>query len=203
MKILIADDHSLFRAALPGVLNPLTGGTAPIEAATVDEAAAHLSTAEIDLVLLDLFMPGMNGVAGLHRLTQLAPTVPIMVVTASASAEDATATIAAGAAAYVTKATSPETLLAAIQAVVEEGETPVIGVGSAPEAHTGPLARLTPRQRDVATLVAQGRSNREIAESLSIAEGTVKLHVASILKTLGARRRSELASRLAAPRQTF
>lgn len=191
MKILIADDHGLFRAGLEGVLAGFVGSQAPLHAATVDEAMRRLERDDFDLVLLDLFMPGMDGVDGLERLRRCAPTAPIVVISASDSPRHADAALSAGAVGYIAKSASPSRLLEALRAVVEQGEICVVGVDETRAAD--PLARLTPRQQDIARCVALGLSNRDIAARCAISEGTVKLHVSSILKALGLKNRGALA----------
>ncbi len=190
MNILIADDHGLFRAGIEGVLVRLDADTRIDHAATLDEAKAAAAAGAFDLVLLDLFMPGMDGAAGIAQLRAIAPATPIVVVSASEAATDARAAIAAGAAGYIAKSVSPDRFLDTLRRIVETGETGIAGVELEPAQRP---AHLTTRQTEILRLAATGLSNREIGLQLGITEGTVKIHMSSALKTLGARNRTEAA----------
>ena len=190
MNILIADDHGLFRAGLEGVLVRLDADTRIEHAGTLDEAKAAAEAGAFDLVLLDLYMPGMDGTAGIAQLRAVAPATPIVVVSASEAAPDAKAAIAAGAVGYIAKSVSPDRFVATLKEVVETGETGIAGVELEPAQRS---AHLTARQTEILRLAATGLSNREIGRALGITEGTVKIHMSSALKTLGARNRTEAA----------
>lgn len=190
MRLLIADDHGLFRAGLEGVLRDLAPGTTVDHAATLDQTAAALAASDYDLVLLDLFMPGMDAGA-IPRLREAAPATPLLVVSASEGEADLRAALAAGAAGYVAKSVSPERFVAAVRRLLDTGETVVEGVETG-----GGAGRLTPRQSEILGLAAAGLSNREIGDRLGITEGTVKIHMSAIMRALGARNRTE-AVRLA------
>ncbi len=202
MRILIADDHELFREALRYVLVQHQPSYALVEAATmegaIDATARH---PDIGLVLLDLSMPGMGWREGIPLLrAALPPSVPVVILSASDSDEDRTQSLTLGADAFVSKASSAAAMLRDIQALI----------GDAAEAQADASARLadtvggggpptlTRRQRDVMRLLGQGRSNRDIAVALNLAEGTVKLHVTAVLKALNAANRTQAAMMIAA-----
>ena len=202
MRILIVDDHALFAAGLKGVLTTIDGESVDTETRdSIDAAVNRLTDADFDLVLLDLFMPGAEGVSGVRRLAEVAPTVPIVVVSASEEPIHAASAIDAGAAGYITKSVSPDILIGHLVSVVRDGETVLAGVETQSDGKM-PLSRLTARQRDIALCIGEGLSNRQIADQLGITEGTVKLHVSSIFKTLGLKNRSGLARLLNPGRQS-
>jgi len=204
MRILLIDDHRLFREAIGHVLMKLDAKVVLIEAGTAEEAISMVRHyQDLDLILLDLNMPGMGGLPGLPKLLEAAPTVPIVVVSGSAHAEDVRSAIGAGAAGYIPKTFSSHELSAALR-VVLAGEIyippallPVVDAGR----HSGAAPReapratqdisLTPRQAEVLKLMGGGLSNKSIASRLNLSEGTVKLHVNAILRALNARNRTE------------
>ena len=201
MRILLVDDHTLFREALLHVLKQFAADAIIIEAATAEEAI-HQTTHyhDLDLILLDLGLPGVQGLSALPELRERAPTVPLVVVSASENPADVRQALAAGAAGYIPKSTSshttitalrlvmagevyvPPSLLAALEALAG---TPTVDAG----AH--PASELTPRQVEIVGLMGQGFSNKAIAKRLQVAEGTVKLHVTAILRVLKTSNRTQ------------
>ena len=203
MRILLIDDHALFREAIAHVLTDLDA--VPIEAATANEAFQRLKHHQnLDLILLDLSMPGMGGLEALPKLSELAPTVPIVVVSASEDAEDVRKAIEGGAAGYIPKTSSGHEMKVALR-VVLSGETYVpasllfaLDSSSSETAATddtkqqaGGTSSLTPRQLEVLNLMGDGLSNKVIAGRLGLSEGTVKLHVYAVLRALNSRNRTE------------
>jgi DNA-binding NarL/FixJ family response regulator len=202
MKILIADDHELFRDGLRHVLDQLGGPLTIVEASDFDQA---LSTVErekdIDIVLLDLSMPGMSWNDGLQRLKeQLPPTTPVIVLSASDDRRHVLQAVNLGAAGFIPKTSSSRVMLSALKlvlsggvylppALLENGAQGLDGTGG-PMASENAVSFLTPRQREVLALLGQGKSNKEIARVLQLAEGTVKLHVTAILKALNVNNRT-------------
>jgi DNA-binding NarL/FixJ family response regulator len=202
MKILIADDHELFRDGLRHVLVQLDGGTEVIEASDYPQALALATqTADLSIVLLDLSMPGMPWNEGLQTLRQtLSEDIPIIVLSASDDRRHVLQAVNLGAAGFIPKTSSSRVMLSALKLVLsggvylppalldqsgDHGLHDVSG-GSSESA----AAFLTPRQREVLALLGQGKSNKEIARVLQLAEGTVKLHVTAILKALNVNNRT-------------
>ncbi len=201
MKILIADDHELFRDGLRHVLDQLGGSLTIVEAsdfAQAVEAVEHHP--DMDIVLLDLSMPGMTWNDGLQRLRELLPeNVPIIVLSASDDRRHVLQAVNMGASGFIPKTSSSRVMLSALKlvlsggvylppALLEQGNSHGDGLG--PMANENAVSFLTPRQREVLALLGQGKSNKEIARVLQLAEGTVKLHVTAILKALNVNNRT-------------
>jgi DNA-binding NarL/FixJ family response regulator len=196
MQVLIADDHPLFREALASVVTEMTPDAAFIEAAGFDEALARVrETPGLDLILLDLRMPGADGLGGLALLRQEAPAIPVVVVSATAERRTVLDAIRAGAAGYLPKSASRATMIGALQLVMAGGVYVPGDVVRADPAglEEGPagspiapdrLATLTRKQLQVLDCLARGLSNKEIARALNLAEPTVKTHVSALLHKL-------------------
>ena len=205
MKILIADDHELFRDGLRHVLEQLDNGITIVEASDYVQA---LTVAEadsgIDIVLLDLAMPGMPWAEGLQALREKIPqTVPIIVLSASDDRRHVLQAVNLGAAGFIPKTSSSRVMLSALKLVLSGGvylPPALLEQNSGGSGHgdlggmnygsDNAASFLTPRQREVLALLGQGKSNKEIARVLQLAEGTVKLHVTAILKALNVNNRT-------------
>jgi DNA-binding NarL/FixJ family response regulator len=206
MKILICDDHALFRAGLRLVLSELDESTELLDASSAEVTLRIADTEpDLDLVLLDLGMPGMDGLAALGVLRERFPALPVVIVSASERDADVRAALDRGAAGFIPKSSSARVLLAALRLVLSGGVyvPPLVlatSTAAAPAAaavtdrRRERAAALTPRQLEVLDLMAKGRTNREICESLGIAEGTTKAHVATILEALDVANRTEAAA---------
>jgi DNA-binding NarL/FixJ family response regulator len=188
---LIADDHPMVRDALRTALERAFPGTAIALAGSFAEVEAALERLpETDALLLDLDMPGMDGLTGLALLRSERPTVPIIVVSAARDAGVARRAWDLGASAYVDKSASLEEIAATVRAVLD-GE-----VLTPPESPDGDsfaqrAAQLTPQQWRVLALMVQGDQNKQIAYKLGVGEPTVKAHVTVILRKLGVRSRTQ------------
>jgi DNA-binding NarL/FixJ family response regulator len=201
MKILICDDHALFRAGLRLVLRELEASTELLDASSAEETFRLVDVhPDLDLVLMDLNMPGMDGLAALETLRARSPALPVVIVSGSERHADVRAAIERGAAGFIPKSSNPPVLLAALRLILSGGvyvpplvlaATPAEERGAATETRRERAAALTPRQLEVLELMAAGRTNREIRDALGIAEGTVKAHVATILEALGVANRTE------------
>lgn len=204
LRILVADDHALFRAGLRHLLADFGDRLQIEESHDYDNTASRLSELDdLDLLLLDLNMPGMQGISAVEELCALAPDVPIIVISVRESAEDVRKAIDAGAMGYIPKSSTPEVMMSALQLVLSGGiylpphllqELPA-GAGSSVENGSSgsddQLARLTPRQRDVLRLLARGQSNKQIADVLGLAPGTVKIHISRILRAFKVQNRTQ------------
>lgn len=194
MRILVADDHPLVRDALVRLLAAEAAGWQVDEAADHDAVLALAARAPYALALLDLHMPGMDALAGLRRLRERQPALPLLVLSGMADAGTVRAVLEAGAAGFVPKSEPAAVLREAIEVVRGGGVFVPPHVLAAP-APAGAAAHLTPRQRDVLRLLLRGEPNRAIAARLGLAEGTVKLHIAAVLRALRARNRTEAVVR--------
>lgn len=204
MRIVIADDHSLFRDGMRHVLSALSSEVTVMEAGTLDDVLTLIENSpELDLVILDLSMPGMNGSESIVQVKSLARGAPIVVISASEDRQDVMGALDAGAAGYIPKSVRGQVMLSALQLVMVGGTyVPTLvleenGSAHAPRGNAADAANLrallTERQIDVLRLLAEGRPNKEIARHLHLAEGTVRVHVNAVLKALSARNRTEAA----------
>lgn len=204
MKLLLADDHQMVRLALRMALAPLGPQTEFVEADTAEAALAAAGNGEdLDLVLIDVNMPGAGGVEGVRRLRASHPSLPVIVCSAAEDASLVRELLALGVSGFIPKSDSTQVILQAVQLVLAGGTyVPPRLMGGAPSAPSPvPLAQLTPRQQDVLRLLAEGRPNKLIARGLDISEATVKVHLLAVFRALGARNRTEavvIAQRLLA-----
>jgi DNA-binding NarL/FixJ family response regulator len=212
LKALIADDHSLYRTGLALLLQDRLGVSEVIEASGFDHALDRLAdTPGITLALFDLSMPGMGGPESLRVIKETYPELRVAVVSGLEDRGNVLKAISIGLNGYVPKSLSEDEIAAALKGVLE-GHVYIpkfMTASSVPRqdeprdnpsdsGHAAPapgLDRLTPRQRDVLACILRGRSNKEVARELDIAEGTVKIHLAALFVQFGARNRTELATR--------
>ena len=202
MHILLVDDHTLFREALLHVLNQLAPQTIILEAANAEEAGQLIfHSNHFDLILLDIDLPDVDGLTALPGLRGLAPSVPIVVLSGSENSQHIKSALDNGAVGYIPKSCSSHEMLAALRIVLQGdiyippkllGKLSALAPSSAePSSENRPHSSLTPRQIEVLDLLSKGLPNKTIAKKLNMAEGTVKLHVAAILRTLDAKNRTE------------
>ena len=189
MKILLVDDHILFREGLCYVLEKLTNNTAIVEANNVDQAIRQLKEHnDIDLILLDLNMPGDNGFILLDHCRNAYSSIASVVLSASKNPNDIQHALKAGAMGFIPKDSTSEVMLTALRMVMA-GELyipPLIN-------DTKVFMPLTPRQKQVMVMIGQGLSNKGIALKLGITEATIKMHITEIFKRLGVQNRTEAA----------
>jgi DNA-binding NarL/FixJ family response regulator len=196
--ILIADDHPLFRGALRQALGSIMPEASVIEASGLDEVMAAMARQrDLDLILLDLTMPGVQGFSGLMYLRAQHPDVPVVIVSATEEALVIRRALDFGAAGFIPKSLDAEHIGAAVKAVLA-GETwtpPDVDLSASEDKETGELvrrlARLTPQQVRVLMMLSEGLLNKQIAYELGVSEATVKAHVSAILQKLGVDSRTQ------------
>ena len=199
-SILIADDHVLMLEGLARLLGSEFDvvGTTPNGRALLEEA----ERLKPDVIVLDVGMPELNGIEAARKLGKIAPSAKLVFVTQQLSREYLHAAFAAGAKAYVAKQSAASELIAAIRLAIADRYyvTPLAGVEAARVASENPSenpaelfgSRLTPRQREVLQLVAEGKSTKEISSALGISTKTVEFHRNSLMDELGIRSIAEL-----------
>lgn len=193
MKFLLVDDHALFRHGLLLLLSKLPGAHEFIEAESCEAAFASAAAhADIDLILLDLALPGMNGLDGLVRLRELRPAAPVVLLSANDSSHIIIDGLQRGARGFIPKSSSPDAMTAALE-VILAGGTYVPAPDFARRTLQEDNRTLTARQREVLALLAQNLTNKAIAETLGMRVNTVRVHVAAILKILDVENRNEAA----------
>jgi DNA-binding NarL/FixJ family response regulator len=197
-RLVIADDHPLFRGALREAISGLLEQVDIAEAGTFDDVVALLERgSDVDLVLLDLTMPGVRGFSGLMYMRAQYPSVPVIVV----SANDDPATIRRcmdfGASGFIPKTLGVDAMRAAISRILNGGvwTPPDVDLRAGSNAEAAELmarmATLTPQQVRVLMMLSEGLLNKQIAYQLSVSEATVKAHVSAILQKLGVESRTQ------------
>jgi len=198
IRVLIADDHKVVRQGLRFLLSSEPGIEVAGEAADGVAALDAIRDIRPDVVLLDLFMPRLDGLAVLAAMRDQRLTAAVLVLTSSADDQHLVEAIKAGALSYLPKTAGVDQVVDAVRAAAR-GESVLQPAATARllrelrHAAADPLGQLTPRETDVLKGLAQGRSNREIAKALSVSEETVKSHVSSILAKLGLADRTQAA----------
>jgi DNA-binding NarL/FixJ family response regulator len=189
-SFLIADDHWLVRQGIRHTLSELGDEVTITEAASYADVLSLLrNNAKFDLLLLDLSMPGMSYDEGLEEIRQIAPSVPLVVVSGADDPITIRQLISAGAAGFIPKSEPPKILLSALQLVLSGGiYVPTMALATVTQEET---LHLTDRQMQVLKLLAEGAPNKTIANELGLAVPTVKIHVAAVLRQLSARNRTE------------
>ena len=204
MRVLLIDDHALVRKGMEELLRS-RGVEVVASVGTGEEGIKQALALAPDLILLDIKMPGMNGIEALERLKASNVKSSILMLTMSRDDSDLRAALRGGANGYLLKDMNPEDLVPALEATLR-GDNVVAkemvgtlarivqGQTSEPARRTAaPLSDLTPRELEILRHVAEGKSNKMIARALSITDGTVKLHVKAILRKLGVHSRVEAA----------
>jgi DNA-binding NarL/FixJ family response regulator len=202
--VLIADDHAVFRIGLVQLLRRALKVKRFLEAERFSQVVEHLEDPDVTLTILDLGMPGLADPKEITRMRRLRPDSQVVVLSASDSRKDILESLSAGAHGYIVKSQNTDQLVDRIRHVLS-GEIYVPAVlaelppepaeGTAPNGGTQPVQKtLSPRQRQVLKGLVEGKSNKEIARALNVAEGTVKIHLAALFRFLGATNRAHAAA---------
>jgi DNA-binding NarL/FixJ family response regulator len=197
-RLVIADDHPLFRDALRQAVASVIPSAKIDEAGSFEELTALLELdAEVDLILLDLTMPGISGFSGLIYLRAQYPAIPVVIVSASDDAETIRRSVDFGASGFIPKRFGVDTLRAAISKVMD-GDVwipPDVDLSAAADPEMtrlrDRLVTLTPQQVRVLMMLSQGLLNKQIAYELGVSEATIKAHVSAILQKLGVESRTQ------------
>jgi DNA-binding NarL/FixJ family response regulator len=197
IRVLIADDHQVVRQGLRSFLDVQDGIEVVGEAADGEACVALAESLSPDVILLDLKMPGVDGIEALRMLRDRRTTAKVLVVTSFTDLDAVVPAVRSGAAGYVYKDVDPAALASAIRSVhaghvlLTQDVAAALVAGDVPG--TDAVARLTEREREVLAEIARGRSNREIARALVLSEKTVKTHVSAILMKLDLQDRTQAA----------
>ena len=206
LRVLIVDDHEVVREGLRSLLNRRRGITVVGEAGSVAEAVEEAARLVPDVVIMDVRLPDGSGVEACREIRQSRPDARVIMLTSYADDEAVFASILAGAAGYLLKQTRGQALAEAIEAVARGGSLldPIVtqkvlervrtlGSGGTDDV----LASLSEQEQKILLLIAEGKTNKEIAEEIFLSDKTVKNYVSSILSKLNLRRRSEAAAFIA------
>ena len=204
MKVLVVDDHPLIRQALLVVLTQLDSDLQVLEAGNCPDALELAeSNADLDLVLLDIHLPGVSGLDALQSFRERVPAVPVVVISASEDPDDVTRALDSGAMGFIPKSQSSQVMINALRLVLAGGvylppemvrHAPRNGASRSTAPATVTSYRdigLTERQAQVLALLIQGKPNKLICRDLDLAEGTVKIHITAILKALKVSNRTQ------------
>lgn len=203
IRILVVDDHTLFRRGLTALLAREPGFEVVGDAGDAGEAQRRAQALQPDLILLDNHLPGVNGVDALPALREAAPGARVLMLTVSEDEQDLAAALRAGACGYLLKTIDGDALALAIRramsgqsVIADEMQGKLLAAFRAPAAGAAPaspLAGLSPRELDILRGIARGESNKQIARTLGIAETTVKIHVQHVLRKLDVASRVQAA----------
>ena len=199
IRILIADDHPLFREGVATTLNNLPEFQIVGQAETVSETLELVATLLPDVVLLDINLPGESGISAAKDISSAYPVVNIIMLTASEDEDDLLNALKAGASGYIIKGVHAKELASAVLSVVDGGTYISKGLASTllfeltQPKDPDPLTDLSDREEQILQLVSEGLTNREIGERLHLAEKTIKHYMTNVLQKLHVRSRVEAA----------
>ena len=208
MQILVADDHKLVRDGLKPFLHELDPSAEILDAANLSEAMNALEQADkIGLVLLDLMMPGMDGLKGIELVKAKCPDVPVVVVSGFSSRDHVVAAVQAGAAGFIPKTVSGAAMVNALRLVLSgekylpsstffDGGPDMSGMPASPNlckpaGVPPPFDKLSKREAEILLLLVEGRTNKEIAIALDLQEITIKVHLRNVYRKIGAANRAQ------------
>lgn len=200
IRLLIVDDHKVVREGIKAFILPSDELELAGEAGDGSQAIELAAKLNPDVILMDLIMPGMDGIQATREIKQRVPCARILILTSFAEDEKVISAIRAGALGYLLKDSSPQELLEAVQ-TIHRGESyfppgiarKLINAFHAPSADETSVESLTERENEILKLVAQGLSNQEIAERLFLSPWTVRSHISSILNKLHVENRTQAA----------
>lgn len=200
IRVLIVDDHTVVRKGLIALLSaPKYGIEVVGEAQDGTRVLAKVRELNPDVILMDLFMPGMDGVETTRLVRQEFPKARILILTSSGEQAQVSRAVKAGALGYILKDASPDELVNAISSVdyaqfsLPQELAQQLLLSEEISAHTPDVVELTEREKDVMRLIAEGMSNKQIASALSISTTTVRTHVSNILRKLDLENRTQIA----------
>ncbi|MCO5160436.1 MAG: response regulator transcription factor [Mesorhizobium sp.] len=203
VRFMIADDHPLFRGALKQALAGIGGDPEILEAGDFETARSIVAANDdLDLILLDLAMPGVSGLSGLVALRGIQAGVPVVIVSAHDNPETIRRALSLGASGFISKSSSMEHIREAIGTVLAGGiwspDDIDLGVEADPEISDliQRLQSLTPQQSRVLSMLAEGLLNKQIAYELGVSEATIKAHVSAVLQKLGVDSRTQAVIQL-------
>ncbi len=218
LRILLVDDHTLFREGMRYLLQGLDSSLTIDETDAVNDAIAMLSAQDFDLLLLDLKMPGYDGLDSLHAVKEAADSVPVVVLSGEDSPALIRQAIESGAMGFIPKSSSHDLLMQALKLVLAGGVyLPLNAISEnnaqysieqpRPKAEPVPVENefhgLTPRQLEVLHGVVKGKPNKLIARDLNVSEHTVKAHLSAVFRALGAKNRTDAVYQAARMRVVF
>jgi NarL family two-component system response regulator LiaR len=194
IRVMVVDDHAVVRDGIRSLLAGYEEITIVATAGSAAEALERCGKIAVDVVLMDLSMPVMDGVTATRRLLELYPAIRVVVLTGFVDDGPIRAAVQAGASACLLKTVSADELVEAIRGVVHGRSTfssEFLPALIRPTQRTSVNAGLTPREHDILTLLADGQANKDIARALGLSDGTVRVYVSTILAKLGAANRTE------------
>jgi DNA-binding NarL/FixJ family response regulator len=203
MKVLLVDDHQLFREGLVILVKRLDGEVETVEAASCAEAFAALQREpDIELILLDVGLPDMSGLDGISVIRERHPGIPIVVLSSQEDRASVMQALDSGAMGYIPKTSSSDIMISALQLILANGIylPPVVLMGGGPAAPvaTGPFKSkrpaelgLSPRQAEVLFLILQGKPSKMICRELNLSASTVKAHTSAVLRSLNVTTRTQ------------
>ena len=195
MKILHADDHSMFREGLGFFLKLLDAQVVALEAGNLQSALDKLALeSPVDLLLLDLEMPGMNGLEGFYAIRRRYPDLPVVIVSGVNDARIIRTLLDGGARGFIPKLAGSEQLMVALRRILQ-GEIylpdSLFIPGTQSATDNDKTSPLTSRHQEILPLLAEGMPNKQIADTLRVTEGTIKQHLKELFRRLGARNRTQ------------
>ncbi|WP_413701113.1 response regulator [Psychromonas sp. KJ10-10] len=198
-KMLVADDHPLFRDAISNIIAVSFSGSSVEQTEDIESTLQYVKHHDdLDLILLDLNMPGMSGLQGLLTLRNEFPTIPVVIISAERDKQTILQTLSYGAVGFIAKSSSKESIVQALESVFAGNVYLPADIMRLSQGHNASnefvvlpekIALLTRRELMVLKNLSKGEANKQIAFNLHISEATVKSHVSSILKKLGASNR--------------